>query len=58
MFKNFVIFLQQLECILFFFMIIQEKIGDVIIKCGLKDNENVVKVEVVDEDVVDKVIDF
>lgn len=58
MFKNFVIFLQQLKCILFFFMIIQEKIGDVIIKCGLKDNENVVKVEVVDEDVVDKVVDF
>lgn len=58
MFKNFVIFLQQLECIFFFFMIIQEKIGDVIIKCGLKDNENVVKVEVVDEDVVDKVVDF
>lgn len=58
MFKNFVIFLQQLECIFFFFMIIQEKVGDVIIKCGLKDNENVVKVEVVDEDVVDKVVDF
>lgn len=58
MFKNFVIFLQQLECIFFFFMIIQEKIGDVIIKCGLKDNENVVKVEVVDEDVIDKVVDF
>lgn len=58
MFKNFVIFLQQLEGIFFFFMIIQEKIGDVIIKCGLKDNENVVKVEVVDEDVVDKVVDF
>lgn len=58
MFKNLVIFLQQLECIFFFFMIIQEKVGDVIIKCGLKDNENVVKVEVVDEDVVDKVVDF
>lgn len=58
MFKNFVIFLQQLEGIFFFFMIIQEKVGDVIIKCGLKDNENVVKVEVVDEDVVDKVVDF
>lgn len=58
MFKNFVIFLQQLEGIFFFFMIIQEKIGDVIIKCGLNDNENVVKVEVVDEDVVDKVVDF
>lgn len=55
--KNPVTSSQQPECTSSFSMITQEKIGDVIIKCGLKDNENVVKVEVADEDVVDKAAD-
>lgn len=55
--KNPVTSSQQPECTSSFSIITQEKVGDVIIKRGLKNHENVVKVEVADEDVVDKAAD-